>query len=249
VEQEGIGVTAALKKVAVGSAYFHLYFIVLIIQFYLLFPFILRFLIRFKGHHRELLALFFIVNLLVILVYYYHFDMPERIPRRFFPFWIFYFILGSVIGLNIEYYKNKIRNVSFGVLGIFFFIASEEHIFSFYLEGLAVDNPSDIFYMRPESLLYSTIAIILSIKLSEELSHHSNRILQILREMGKASFGIYLIHILFLKATLYLYKILGVSKGFASHLFLFLIALSLSMLSVKAINNLSIGRYIFGAAR
>lgn len=253
INRENIDIFIIVKKIILGSASFHLYFFVLMMQFYLFFPIILKFILKFKDKHKELLILTFLFNYILISVYYYYFFnyVNEIIIRKIFVFWIFYFILGSVIGLNHEFYKNIISKISFTTSAILFFIALNYVIIPFYLDGL-VSNTYELFWMRPQVLVYATVFIFIAFKFKNELNpkYILNLPFMLLKELGKNSFGIYLSHILILNILLGLLNLLRIEiNDFIYNVFIFLIVLFMSLLLVRLINRMPFGRFIVGEAR
>lgn len=251
IDQDDIGLILAIKKIIIGSAYFHLYYVVLILQFYLVFPLILKFIMSFKKRQVGLLALTFIFNLLIISLYYYKFDfLNEIIIRKISFFWIFYFMLGSIMGLNFDYYKNVLFNISLKYIGALFYVGLLALIFSYYSDGLLI-NDTNIFWLRPQVLIYASLFIMFTIKIIGELNPHDLKkpAARFLNELGRYSFGIYLIHILILNILLIIFQKLNVNYNFLFDYFLFPVVLVLSLHFVIMLSGLPFGRFIVGTKR
>jgi len=251
INQENIGLILAIKKIIIGSAYFHLYYVVLILQFYLAFPLILKFLMRFKKRQIELLALAFIFNLLIISLYYYQFDfLDERIIRKISFFWIFYFMLGSIMGLNLDYYRNVLFKISLKYIGALFYVGLFALIFSYYSDGLLI-NDTNVFWLRPQVLIYASLCIMFAIKIIGELNPHNLKrpSARFLNELGGYSFGIYLSHMIILNILSIMFERLNLNSYFLFNYFLFSVVLVLSLYFVIMVSRLPFGHFIVGTKR
>ena len=238
---------AIIRKLITGNAEFHLYFIVLIIQFYLIFPFILKYFLKFKKYHTNLLSLIFFFNLLIIFAYYYQFDyLSEKILKKVFIFWIFYFVYGMITGYNIDNNKYQISDKSLKYFVFLFLIAFVSLDISYFSNGLQDKN---IFWLRPQTLIYATLSIIIAFKLSNELRITDNLKLpaQLLKKFGQNSFGIYLSHALFLSISLRSFDMLHIdNRSFYYNFLLFTVVLITSLIFVIIISRLPSGRFLVG---
>lgn len=242
-----LNIITVIRKLATGNAEFHLYFIVLVMQFYLIFPFILNYVLKFKKHHTILLASIFMFNLLLIYLYYYQFDyLSEKILKKIFIFWIFYFVFGMVIGYNIDNNKYRISDKSLYIFVPLFLIFYLSLDISYFSNGLQDKN---IFWFRPQTFIYATLSIIIAFKFINEL-----RMLNILklpaklvRKLGQNSFGIYLSHALFLNISKISFGILRIdNRAFYYNMLVFLIVITLSLLFVMIISRSPVGRFLAG---
>ena len=252
IENEAISPLIALKKLLVGSADFHLWYIILIFQFYTTFPLLLEFILKFKKRHLEMLAAVFAFNLLIISIYYSHFDyLSERLLRKIFIFWIFYFMLGAVMGLNVDHYKQIISSLSLKKIVTLYIIGLAFLIFSYYSDGM-ITNQSNIFWFRPEILIYATLSIIVAIKFMIELNHKEvfRPPLRLLKTIGKYSFGIYLAHILIRDILILIFEKIETVQNIPLPDYLLLVLdLLLSLIFVMAVSRLSFERFIVGTPR
>lgn len=252
LEQDSISLIMAVKKIMVGSAYFHLYYIILIMQFYLLFPLILNLVQKTKPHHRELLITTFLFNMVVISLYYFQFDiLDERIIRKIFIFWVFYFILGSVMGSKLDQYRHLLSNISMKYLGSLLLIALLYLLYSYYTDGLFMEQ-TNIFWLRPQVLIYSSICVIVLFKLISELDkkYLSGWPSRSLNEVGKYSFGIYLSHMLIIELLLRVHLgPINTSSHFLYEYIIFLMGVLLSVFIVKFISRLPMGHLLVGSPR
>lgn len=240
----------AIKKIFLGNAEFHLYFFIIIIQFYLIFPFILKFVLKFKRHHTKLLILSFIFNLIIISLYYYFAnDFDDLRERKIFIFWIFYFILGCVMGINFEYYKKLISKIPLQLYILLFIIIFIELNISYFSDELF---KKQITWLRPQILFYSTMCIIIAIKLLDKYNSikFKNYFFRFIKQLGNYSFGIYLSHILILNILLRLFKLVNVNIDLNNNnILLFLIVLLITFWSVKTLNNLRFVNVFMGDQR
>ncbi|WP_135606644.1 acyltransferase [Methanococcoides sp. NM1] len=252
LDQDSISLLMAVKKIIVGSAFFHLYYIILIMQFYLLFPLILDLVQKTRKHHHELLIITFLFNLVVISLYYYQLDfIDERIIRKVFIVWIFYFIMGSVIGSKLDQHRHLLSNISMKHLGALLFVALSYLLYSYYADGLFMEQ-TNIFWLRPQVLLYASLCIVALFKIVNEIDkkYLSGWPARLLNEMGRDSFGIYLSHMLIIE--LLLRALPGstlTSSYFLYEYIIFFMGVALSILFIKLINKLPMGHILIGSPR
>lgn len=171
----------------VGTGYYHLYFMITVIQFYVLFP-----LLQFIHKRKLLIALF----LLSIPVNIYWFSAPEihtgidmldiiLAHRSFILNWISFFLFGAVLAYSYEEVLAfvKRRRTFLVSMTILMFGA-------LFLEV----NPEQIFTSsRPVNLLYVPIFVLFLLSI-QNLVAKFPLLLSILNVVGNYSMGIYLVH-------------------------------------------------------
>ncbi len=102
---------AALRTLALnlatGTAWYHLYFLLVSMQFYLLFPLFQRLLVATRGRHRWLLAAAAVLQVLVDR--WVHDPAPTGIKAELLPYagsfvgsYVFFLVLGGVVALHHE---------------------------------------------------------------------------------------------------------------------------------------------------
>ncbi len=94
-------------NLATGTAWYHLYFLLVSMQFYLLFPLFQRLLVATTGRHRWLLAAAAVLQVLVDL--WIHDPAPTGIKADLLPYagsfvgsYVFFLVLGGVAALHRE---------------------------------------------------------------------------------------------------------------------------------------------------
>ena len=102
---------AALRNLALnlatGTAWYHLYFLLVSMQFYLLFPLFQRLLVATRGRHRWVLAAAAVLQVLVDL--WVHDPAPTGVKADLLPYagsfvgsYVFFLVLGGVVALHRE---------------------------------------------------------------------------------------------------------------------------------------------------
>ena len=103
-----------LTKYLTGGAYYHLWFFVLIIQLYLLYPLISKIYIYFENKNN--VALFLILVFIIGIIGRFFFGEDFLFPNSTqFISYLFYFVFGMFMKSNYESIKLKsfLRNYSF----------------------------------------------------------------------------------------------------------------------------------------
>ena len=223
------------KKLLYGSAHAHLYFVIIIIQLYLLFP-ILSYLM--KRWSRLILALSFLVTLyyqtgvylyLMKLIKFPYFLLPNYM---FFPTWIFYFVFGMYFTTKIEFWKSKLQGKLLHVSAIW--------AASFIL--LLVDSRLTGTFsssMKPSIMIYCIATFILMYSVFLLIKDKSYTILKGLDWLSVQSYFVYLSHLLVLIAVTSISRYLGFSgllQGFPGMLVLYAATLAGSVLFAYAVS-------------
>ncbi len=105
-----------------GTAFYHLYFLIITFQLYLLYPLLRDAMIR---KPQWLLGGSFLVTAFAQTAAYMHWDLGWRIT--FFPHWLFFFVFGMYFAQNLESWRAKLSGrarwiglVWLGSLGLLF---------------------------------------------------------------------------------------------------------------------------------
>ena len=150
--------------------YIHLYYLVVSFQFYLLFPLIRELLKRINHYFMLLMALG--VN---CTLYIFGVTAKENVMV-----WIFYLILGCIIGLRYDQIFLRVKKVNMSVFLLLWITTLSAVIADFY-----INNHSSA--MRMVIIPYSVASFFFLLKLG---SHECK-----MQYIGQNSFGIYLIHL------------------------------------------------------
>lgn len=185
-----------LNDMVYGNVFYHFYFVPLIIEFYIIFPFIYR----FMGKRWWLFLSFFITSF--FLIYFYYFKMAASDQwfwnKKNLCYWIFYFCLGGYIGKNINNICEKLNKYRFVIWSMFFL--SVLPMFYNFISGNQYNKDIDYIttFQRPSVLVYSTLFIlfIFSFRWKKGI------FMDIIKYISNTSYDIYLCQ----SGILYLYE-------------------------------------------
>ncbi len=183
----GGGIIKVIQMLVCGYGVF--YFIALIIQFYLLLPFL-------QPFTKSLLLLSVVVTAITIIFITYitvilGIQLPLLLRYGFFFVWIFFFVLGGRIRKIPRNYSLKMP-LLICVVGI---------IISYAESKLLLHYSIEIVGYKLSAFIYSAGAILLLFsERIESLYKADNIFCRIVEFIGKASFGIYLIHLIIIRS-------------------------------------------------
>jgi peptidoglycan/LPS O-acetylase OafA/YrhL len=256
-----------------ASSYYHLWFFGLIIQFYIFYPYITKLFEVFTNNNKTLLFIFLIfitqqawlviesisITYLTSSTYFnsiaYFNIVLQLLLSRIFLSHIFYFILGIYMCQNYRYVKDKVFNSKKWILLtviVLTVVISTLRINGVYKYGSYYSIPAS--YSASYDLLNSiyypfifSILLTISVNLSNIKNQYSDY-LKIISLIGKYSFGIYLIHPMYMAIiTAFIFPHFSVDSN---HLIfypaLFLLTLILSYFSVYLISFSSYSEIIIG---
>jgi surface polysaccharide O-acyltransferase-like enzyme len=251
----------AIDLILSGESSYHLWFFILLIQFYMIYPLLIKLYIVCLTKHK--LSLFIIMPfILQILFYFLSVFLPSPYNKNIsnlidyyihnvFISHIFYFVLGIHFGRNIESMKNYIYNINIKIL-CFLLILSNISIYVIKIKGMEFGGSFEIktLFLLPikiiEPLQY-ILSFILLWKISSKLIERSNLVIRLLKDIGRFSFGIYLVHVFFI---IVLTKILEpYNITFSDWIYYPIIFFGVSILSYltcKIISYTPISYYIIG---
>ena len=252
-----------------GDASLQMWFFVLIIQLYILYPILARFCQTiFASKITTAISLF----ILFLLPFIYHNEafvlhsLDHTMPLHSF-FWntglifihyLFYFITGMYVSLKYNDIREFIHKIPlktllipllfFNILGIIFLVGSgipEKIQFIAYPSFITFGSQ---FFSFIEPLFYLNIFLLLFIfVLNLNKTEFFSRCL---KRIGDFSFGIFLIEVFFLiLVTIILEKINFTSYNYLYYPIVFLSTLLLSVVSIIVIRKVPFSQYIIGKIR
>jgi surface polysaccharide O-acyltransferase-like enzyme len=198
----------AVFNIITGRSYYHLWFFFLIIQLYLVFPFLRKFL---KNKH---FLIILIILFIQVLFRHLREDMAEPdnftiIFKGLFLSYIFYFSFGIWTADNIESIEKILSRISSFINSVIF-ASTVLFSFLFSYNWLAEHNgffDRNSLFMLLEKIILPFVFIMIFInllRLSDSLK--SKRFINGLNVLSRYSFGIYLSHVLFLRIVIKLLK-------------------------------------------
>ncbi|MGZ4107176.1 MAG: acyltransferase, partial [Tumebacillaceae bacterium] len=220
----GGGVWATVKQllhvVFTGKASYHLWYVVMIFQFYLLFP---VFRAGFRALQRKVRTMRVAMVCIVIVGGVYIFlttcvstlmqwfgalHIPVLTPLfttyadRNFVYFFYYFVLGGVAGLYIDSWREFVKRyqvVTVGALLIVFAYFVYRITSRFQLAPTFKINFNDTFLIQPKMalllILFLPVVYLVSMKASAGLQGQTKRMVE---GLGNYSYGAYLAHVLML---------------------------------------------------
>lgn len=184
-----------------GSLCYHLYFIPLLLQFYLLKPLWDK---LYKVLQKPvaaylLIALSFVLSVVIIdylpIITYRHFGWTYPYADRTFLCYLVYWVAGMTVGIHYDSFKDFVKRHALKLLPLIFVIMGIEALWSFRLfRGTYVENMTlfHSFY----SLFGILFVYIVSLFFGERLMEN-----RLLKSMDASSYYVYLLHPLFLIAA------------------------------------------------
>ncbi|MCC5911025.1 MAG: acyltransferase family protein [Clostridiaceae bacterium] len=233
----------AIRNLLFGF-YRHGYFIIVIFQFYFLHLFLHKYLSRVSP--RKIINLSLVVNLLYLG--FFNFVDPTAIPYGeyiwhglswgSFPAWIFYFSLGYYSGKNYDYFIKMLEQHKQKLLILP--VVTGAIVYRLYTSGVLVINSSK----RIDMVLFATSMMLLIYYIAIKLKVMPNIFILI----NRFSFGIYLLHMLFLYIGVQLIQNTSYLNihPITMLLILFLGSTVASIVTTFIISKLNIGVYIVG---
>lgn len=204
-------------NILTGNGMYHLWYVVMILQMYLLFPVFRNLFIKFNKNNKAvfivlLSGLFDILLLLmanyIIPLYLEHY--PSNLMTDFFTIyrhkifisWFFYLALGGFIAINYEKFKLLMKNVDNFKIYILTASIILATIFSFYDAKFSFEGYTVIYNatapLTIQMFIYSVLLMVIVYNFTVSLDKKFKKISFFLRFLGQYSFGAYLIHPLYI---------------------------------------------------
>lgn len=218
-------VVTIIKQLIAGTAKYHLYFVIIISQLYLITPLLIK--LKFSKHKHIITIITLLINLwaVVYLIFPY--------SDRFFLKYTFPFIVGLVYGLDLSLYLNR-RPIKLAV--IFTTIgAGVIYAMSFYYQTIGTKSYSQEFQIIIW-FIYTNLCVYGLLILAPWLEKH-----KWLRDKAVSttqfSYFIYLIHPLILDVNEKLLSTLGVQSVTLRFIANLIVTIVLSTLISKWLNR------------
>ncbi|HWI54775.1 MAG TPA: acyltransferase [Desulfobacteria bacterium] len=258
---DAVWLKTIVKSLLSGEGAYHLWYIVMIFQFYLFFPLIRQvFKIIGKTITRHSLLILAAVGLGYIVLMWAageHSSIfgTKGLIRNLFVsyrsrnalYYIFYFVLGAFAGLNIHWWRNLSAKYQKPVLFLFviFFVWVGAQLLSGEKINLSISTT-----LKTSMFLYTITQIVLLYNISVLITERYPRVFSVISFVGKYSLGAYLMHALTLDYTVRaLYKFIPTTHYLVPNLLAFMICSAVSVALAKLIGMIPFGFLLTGSGR
>ncbi|PAD44030.1 putative polysaccharide intercellular adhesin synthesis protein [Niallia circulans] len=233
-------IPSAFLKNLVGD--YHGWFILVILQFYFLYHFFIKFLYNMSA--KVILICSAIITASYLSIFNF-IDPPTLIPYSeyiwnkgywiLFPGWLLYFSLAFCIGSTYDKTLKKIKASGFL---IFILLAISTAIVIFNNAFELFNNGSK----RIDMVFFSSALIVTALYFFGRMKKVSS----FLQLISRYSFSIYLIHMFFLDLFYIFIDRTGVTLGYFDIIWTFVLSVSFSMIIAFVINKPRFGKYVVG---
>ncbi|MDQ2728319.1 MAG: acyltransferase, partial [Actinomycetota bacterium] len=203
-----------------GAARFHLYFLLLTFQLYVVFPWVRGWLAR-RTHHGRILTVALIWQVAFTAAIHYRLDLPVPLstwlahPGTWLPSYVLYVVAGILAALHFDQVRDQVRRhrrmIGLGTLAVFGLgiVSYELDLRVGHLSSL---HAGEVF--APAVVVESLAAIAGQFALGLWVAERAGpRILRLLRTSSDVSFGVYLAHPLLYQGFLIVLADLGLHQG------------------------------------
>ena len=189
---KNVNIYSDINDMIYGKVFYHFYYIPLIVEFYLVFPFISR-----VVWNKWFVSISFLITTIILFYTHYYVltgSMQWFLEKKNLLDWIFYFSFGTFIGKNFEKFSLKIKKYKVLVFILFFISVlamANEVMVNIHLRK---DLEYTTTFLRPTVLIYSIAFIMVAFTLNWK----RGIIMKAISFISKSSYDIYLSHALIL---------------------------------------------------
>ncbi len=187
-----------------GNLSYHFYFVIIIMQFYLLAPFWRWIARRLTDPTFALIAVAASLPIsqvtgqyLIDVIHIFYKGGLFPYSDRVFTTYLFWWVLGLALGANYERVKDSLRK-NIVPTGIFFALCGAHNVFLTYLNTTGREA---VYWLETANILYIFSAIIFLFTLSCKLSETKLAAMPLMGELDGVAYGIYLWHPMALNAA------------------------------------------------
>ncbi|WP_068615393.1 acyltransferase [Paenibacillus tuaregi] len=261
-------ILAAAERLVTGKSSYHLWYVFMMIQFYLLFPLFRRIVVKGAGRLRPgtrpyavaaagaaYLGLMPLIG--IISGMFTKLDIPVFTPLfttyadRNVLYYLFYFLLGAAAGMNVPYWQRWVRRGQ----GVYWpvFIGMSAYFFYYLVQGFQKDDGIQISFggvalLQPLMVIYLTSSIFVLYRVATALKAGAHPIvLRVLTGVGMLSYGAYLMHAGVLRLAYIVEGSLFAGSGAAVRtLAAAVLCLAMCCMFTWALARLPIGKWLVG---
>lgn len=214
-----VAVSEFIRLVSLGQAHAHLYFVFISVQFYILFPLLLILFKKSSFVRRNSIWLGVLIQWIWVILNKYYFGLAMK-PSIALSYFSFYF-MGAYLGIYYDEIKEKMNNFSFKVkvlgpvfTGFVVMLIIYTGVMYFDRKGLwyefAVTHLPKIVTSFIGEFMWAFYSLFAALVIFY-VAHKANdafgpKMKTLFMELGNTSFGIYLIHMLYLLFAIEIYS-------------------------------------------
>lgn len=252
-----------ILNILTGNGMYHLWYVVMILQMYFIFPVFRSVFIKFANNNKAVfivilsglfdLLLLYIANYIVPL-YLEHYtsnlmtDFFTLYRHKVFISWFFYLVLGGYVAINYDKFKlwmKKIDNFKTHLLATTVLGAV---ILSFYdakfsFEGYTVMYDATA-PLTIKMFIYSVLLMIVVYNFALSIDKKYKKISSLLKFLGQYSYGAFLIHPLYIFYICKIWVPKWSSNLFVQTLTDIILCCGLSLLTIYCINKIPLLNYL-----
>ncbi|WP_285398361.1 acyltransferase [Lysinibacillus sp. fls2-241-R2A-57] len=179
-------------SIVTGGAYYHLYFILILVQLYFLMPLFIYLVKRFWWFKKYLLFIGFAVEL-AVQSYFEMFDISFTVPL--FSIYIASFFFGGWVALHYQSLKEQWSKKQYFMWISCTFLLGIFYTMLYYFRNILGYDEISYMVFKFLSISYMLLSCFVLFKISIYLVHHGGRKLNDFAEHLRIySFGFYLVH-------------------------------------------------------
>lgn len=202
-----------------GNTSYHLYFMIIILQFYILFPLLVLICIRFAWFAKYMILIGVIIQgtFYVMGSWFFSFDHKAALCWNYF----LYFMVGGYIGLKYDEIKSLRNRTRLQITSIT--ALSGIALLSLFLGNRYLNVSISNHWFEIALIVYSICVFLFLLNIEPVVSKYVSSISRTIHSVGTHSFGIYLIHPALLSLFVISIKPSGMMSSYHFYVFLSLI--------------------------